>query len=88
MLLCLKTSAEEEEVVLVADQRVEENQLYSELKLLEDEEEAVLVISGEVVAAEAEVQVVLQEAEEVVVEGLEDDNRLRFLLFDSCGPRI
>ena len=88
MLLCLKTSVEEEEVVLVADQRVEENQLYSELKLLEDEEEAVLVISGEVVAAEAEVQVVLQEAEEVVVEGLEDDNRLRFFLFDSCGPRI
>ena len=78
MLLCLKTSVEEEEVVLVADQRVEENQLYSELKLLEDEEEAVLVISGEVVAAEAEVQVVLQEAEEVVVEGLEDDNMLRF----------
>ena len=65
-------------VVLVVDQRVEENQLYSELKLLEDEEEAVLVISGEVVAAEAEVQVVLQEAEEVVVEGLEDDNMLRF----------
>ena len=88
MLLCLKTLAEEEEVVLVADQRGEESQLYSELKLLEDEEEAVLVISGEVVAAEAEVQVVLQEAEEAVVEGLEDDNMLRFLLFDSCGPRI
>ena len=72
----------------MVDQRVEENQLYSELKLLEDEEEAVLVISGEVVAAEAEVQVVLQEAEEVVVEGLEDDNMLRFLLFESCGRRI
>ena len=72
----------------MVDQRVEENQLYLELKLLEDEEEAVLVISGEVVAAEAEVQVVLQEAEEVVVEGLEDDNMLRFLLFESCGRRI
>ena len=72
----------------MVDQRVEENQLYSELKLLEGEEEAALVISGEVVAAEAEVQVVLQEAEEVVVEGLEDDNMLRFLLFESCGRRI
>ena len=72
----------------MVDQRVEENQLYSELKLLEGEEEVALVISGEVVAAEAEVQVVLQEAEEVVVEGLEDDNMLRFLLFESCGRRI
>ena len=69
-------------------QRVEENQLYSELRQLEDEEEVVRVISGEAAAVEAEVLVVLQEAEEVVVEGLEDDNMLRFLLFESCGRRI
>ena len=88
MLLCLKTSVEEEEVALVVDQRVEENQLYSELKLLEEEEEAVLVISGEVVAVEAVVLVVLQGAEEVVVEDLEDDNIISVLHLESCGRRI
>ena len=78
MLLCLKILVEEEVVALVVDQRVEENQLYSELKLLEEEEEAGLGISGEVVAAEAVALGVLQGAEEVVVEDLEDDN-IKFL---------
>ena len=75
MLLCLKILVVAEEGEQEGAQLVEENQLYSELRLLEDEEEEDQVILEEgVEVVAAEVQVVLQETEEAVVEVLEADN--------------
>ena len=75
MLQCLKILVVAEEGEQEGAQLVEENQLYSELRLLEDEEEEDQVILEEgVEVVAAEVQVVLQETEEAVVEVLEADN--------------
>ena len=72
----------------MVDQREEENLLYSEHRLLEDGAEEVRVISEEVAEVEGEVQVVLQVAEEVVVEDLVDDNTLCYSFLESCARNV
>ena len=69
-------------------QLVEENQLYSEPRQLEVEVEGVQVILEEGVEVEAvEVLVVLQEAEEEVVEVLEEDNITTPSSIARLGPK-
>ena len=69
-------------------QLVEENQLYSEPRQLEVEVEGAQVILEEGVEVEAvEVLVVLQEAEEEVVEVLEEDNITTPSSIARLGPK-